>query len=346
MLVLGTSRAAARIEGDLTDAGILVGRHDAPAAADAAVDEATRALVVVPPIANVSVARYCRKLHEAHAQLPVFVAMRGPLPRRSVRALYDGGGQAVFAWPAEREALVRTAFRLAGAPLAVGGGLAAATNIALEELVNVHLRTASTAFGEGLVARARHRFVILEGTVDALYKVHAAQRVAEGVPGVEDVVADAVRVVGPERADRELADAVRLLLKHATEVDPSTIAVRAEGARVVVSGTVADQDELRRALDLVRHVRGVMEVESYLTVSATAREHDRTLARRLQAAIDTRAPKAGVEVAVFGGVAVLAGRVRGAAERSALVELVAGQAGVERVVDKLRVAKARGSSRR
>lgn len=341
VIVLGTNRASGSIHAELERNGVPARRLSAPKEALCAIDATTRAVIVVPPIADASVAHYCRRLRNDSHTLPVFVAFQGDIPSRGVKTLYDCGVEAVFQWPTDKDPLVRTAFRLAGAPPLDKETKSAGSDIALQELIHAHLRTAPTAFGRHLVARVRRRLAFLDGTVDALWKVHLAEQVASQVPGVDEVVSTAVSVTGPVHTDRAITNAIRQVLKHATEVDFSTLAIRVDDGRVILTGTALDRQELQRATDLIQHVRGVREIENLTTVSAGAKKLDRKLVAQLRQALTTHHPTMKVDVTVFGGIAVLTGKVARAATRRELVRFIAGQDGVHRVVDRMRVAAVR-----
>jgi osmotically-inducible protein OsmY len=337
VLVLGTSRTSQRIYQELEKAGIPAQRLASSEQTDNAVQETTRALIIVPPIADVSVAHYCQDFREDNEQLPVFVAVQGTLPSRGIRKLYKSGVQAVFEWPADKEPLVRTAFRIAGATARNKATKLASADIALEELINDHLHTASTKFGPRLFAQVLHRYAIMKGSVDALWKLHIAAKVASQVPGVDDVVTSGVQVTGPAQSDRAIANAIRQVLKHASEVDTSTLTIRVDKGNVSLDGTSADRQELGRAIELISHVRGVRRIENLATLSATGKRQDKHVLKRIEKALATHHPKFKIAVTLFGGVAVLSGKVQRAADRMAVEALVAGQDGVDRVVDKIRV---------
>ena len=345
---MGSSRTASAISKRLEEKGVRIERTASPDATDAALTGATRAVFVVPPIPDVSIERFAERFRAANPTLPLYVAMRGPIPDKNTKRLYRGGVQALFEWPADKEPLLRTAFRLAGSLLSIEPGASMGSDLALEELVNGHLRTAPTRLPPTLGATVRHRFAILSGVVDALYQVHVAERVAAEVPGVEDVVSVGVRVGGDETTDRAIHTAVRQVLKYASRVDVSTLAWRVSEGTVTLSGVAEGRDELTRTLQLIESVRGVKAIENFVTVSVKGKQQGRAIAKRVRAALALRSPKTSrpkgrgsLEVAVFGGVVVLSGQAETAAHRATLVELAAGQEGVERVVDKLRVRKPR-----
>jgi osmotically-inducible protein OsmY len=92
---------------------------------------------------------------------------------------------------------------------------------------------------------------------------------------------------------------------------------------------------MRRVVGLIEQVEGVRSVDNLVVISQSAKTRDRTLAARLSRLMRGQFPRARVDASVFGGIAVLRGKVRGAAERQAIELLVADQPGVVRVVSKV-----------
>ena len=80
-------------------------RVDHPDEADLAIDQQTRALLVVPPIPRFSVLTYARRGRARSEDVPLFVVMEGPVPSRTARTLYAEGVEAIFAWPRDAQAL-------------------------------------------------------------------------------------------------------------------------------------------------------------------------------------------------------------------------------------------------
>jgi len=267
----------------------------------------------------------------------MFVVMEGPLPPKTVRGLYRDGVEAVFEWPAEAQALKRTMFRLTSPADRRWGRSKSPSEIALEETARAHLLAEAVPFGSRLDVEAVRRFVVLRGRLDALWKLEVARKMISEIPGVEDVVADGVEIRGEKRSDRQIATAVREVLRHAAAVEKSTLGVAVRAGEVTITGSTRDRHEANRALELIRQVRGVRDIRDFLVVSPTSKQKDAALARAIGRVVETRYPYQAVRVAAFGDIAVLSGRVQTAAMRDELNALVAAQEGVGRVVDKLTV---------
>jgi osmotically-inducible protein OsmY len=308
-----------------------------PDEASAAVNELTRALLIVPPIPSVSVLAYAQRNQSEDPSVPVFVVMEGPLPTRTVGKLYDHGVEAVFEWPLDGQALKRTVFRLSSPELGGWGRAKSPSEVALEETARAHLDADAAPFGAHFGVEACQRFVLLKGSLDALWQLELARQIVAEIPGVEDVIADGVEITGQAKGDRATAKAIREVLRHSSAVEAATLAVAVRSGEVTLTGSVRDKHEASRALELVRQVRGVRRAHDYLVVSETSKRRDKTLARRVRESLRTRYPDMSINLAVFGNVAVLSGRVPTAAIRDQMKQLVANQDGVKRVVDKLSV---------
>jgi len=338
VLVLGQSELSKRVTRSIRELGVPCRRVDTPNEAFGAIDEMTKALVVVPPIPSLSVSALARGLDSEPSPIPIFVVMEGPLPARVVRKLYADGIEAVFEWPVDRQAFKRTLFRVSAPMVGRWGRSKSASEIALEETARTHLRAEAVPFGAHLRVEACRRFLVLRGSLDALWKLELARQIVADVPGVEDVVADGVEITGQARGDRATARAIREVLKHSAKVEKATLAISVRSGEVTVTGTVRDKREASRALELIRQVRGVRRIQDFLVVSARGKKQDAALARRVREVLRTRYPNLPVDLSVFGNVAVLSGRVPRAGVRDKVKELVYGQDGVERVVDKLSVS--------
>ena len=333
--MLGKSDPSKRVVRAIREAGVGCRQIGTPAEAVREINEETEALVIVPPIPTFSVLSFVRR---NEVSVPTFVVMSGPLPTPTVRKLYRDGVEGVFEWPADRAALTRTMLRLVAPSGLTWGRAKSSGEIALEETARAHLDADAVPFGAHLGVEAIGRILVLEGQLDALWKLELARRIVSDIPGVEDVLAGGVEVEGQSRSDRAVADAIRQVLGHAATVESSTLAVSVRGGHVTLTGTAKNKHEAVRALDLVRQVRGVRSIDDYLVISAGAKQKDAVRARKARETLQTRYPKVPVNVSVFGDVAVLSGKVPSAALRDQITRLVDGQDGIRRIVDKLRVS--------
>lgn len=343
IVLLGASPMTRRIERACAQVGVMCRQLDSLSELRRQLSDEVRAVFILPPIEGSSAARTARALRKVEAPQPVFMVMAGAPPPREMRRLYESGVDAVFEWPADKHALTRTAFRLAGDHAARP---AAAADVALEELVNDHLRSAAVDFGEALYARVQHGFAILHGHVDGLWKLPIAEHIAGQVKGVQEVVTRGVQVRGDNRTGRALTKAVRQLLKHAADARLSqSLEVHVEDGHVRLSGLSDDVQEMDRIVGLLQHLRGVKRVE-HVGPGGARKEQDRKISRAVQRALSIHHGEASIEATVFAGIVILSGQVGSAAQRQQVENLVRQQAGVRRVVEKLKVAPSRDRRKR
>ncbi len=338
VLILGKSALSARLTRAIRREGLRCRRIDTPGETEGAIDEHTRALLIVPPIPSFSVLQFARQRRAPPSGVPLFVVMEGPLPAPTVGKLYRAGVDAIFEWPADGRAVKRTLFRLTAPRVGRWGRKKTVSEIALEETARNHIDAVAGPFGAKLGVEATGRFLLLKGSLDALWKLELTRQLLLEIPGVEDVVAGGVEIRGQARDDTTIANAIRTVLRHAAGVDKSTLAVSVRSGEVTLTGSVHDKHEANRTLELIRQVRGVRSVQDYLVVTPRGKQRDRALARRVRDVLSTKYPELCIGVAVFGDIAVLSGRVPRAALRERVEELVRRQRGVARVVDKLAVS--------
>lgn len=341
VVVLGKSSLTARVTRAIRALGVECKKLGTPREVREAVDSHSKAVLIVPPIPSASVSTVAARLREELPSVPVFVVMEGSPPERTIRTLYGHGVEAIFEWPAETQAIKRTMLRLATPDVARWGPRKTPSEIALEENARAHIEADAVPFGAQLRVEATKRFILLKGSLDALWKLELARQIVSDIPGVEDVIIDGVEIVGQGQTDRSVAKAIRQMLEHASSVDRSTLAVAVRSGEVTLTGSVRDKREAERARELIQQVRGVRRIDDYLVVSPKSKRKDKALADRVRRAVETRFPKLAIHTSVFGSVAVLSGRLPTAASRDRLKALVSRQDGVERIVDKTHVSPRR-----
>ena len=340
VVIIGAKRVAQRIQLALESEGIEVVTSSDADAAMRLLTDTTIAVIAIPTQVGDGLVKTCKAFALAKPRLSVFVAC-GPTSGSTIKKLYDAGVSAVFFWPKDREPLVRTMFRLSR-PARPSKKTRKPQEIALQELVTSHLRTETSVLGKRLRVFVTNRYVMLAGHVDALWKVGMAENIAGDVSGVEEVFSDAVLVTGhADLSDSSIATAVRQVLKHTNGIDASTLAITVESGVVSLAGTATSRSELQRVVDLISHVRGVQRIDDWAAVTSKGKRQDTHVAKAVREAIAVRFPRGTIEVAVFGGIAVLSGNVKKFSERREIEALAVRQSGVWKVVDKLRVAKKR-----
>jgi osmotically-inducible protein OsmY len=159
------------------------------------------------------------------------------------------------------------------------------------------------------------------------------------IPGVQRVAANEVLVDAEGRSDRVIEATVRSVIESVSGLDLGTLALQVTDGQVVLVGTVGSSSELDRVRALIRELRGVRSLKTFVTVSSDARIRDQALVKKIRKSLALRYPKHRISVSAFGNVAVLRGTVPLAKTREDIAKLVAIEPGVERVVNKLVVRR-------
>lgn len=335
--LIGNPHILIPLRAELDDLGIGSLAQESPAMLIEEANESTKAVVIAPPVPDESVEEICATLSAQHPRLPIFTVVRSTLPWKSEKRLYESGSMAVFLWPKEKSSLVQTLIGLVYVPRRLADQRP--KDAALGKSVRERLRVAAELRDCRLNSRVSRGVVVLTGKVRGLWQIEAAASIVRSIPGVQHVVTDPIRVESEGPSDRVIEKTVRRLIRSISELDLSTLAVKVSQGEVTLAGTVGSSLELERASALIRQLRGVKSLQTFVTVSPEARLRDRSLAKEIERALAIRYPKRRIGVSAFGGVVVLRGSVPLAETRENIGKLVALHTGVERVVNKLAVRR-------
>lgn len=149
-------------------------------------------------------------------------------------------------------------------------------------------------------------------------------------------------------------DVIRSRLRYRIWEDPvlagAHIQVEVLHGRVILRGTVLDEDQARYALMLVKSHPDVRRVESHLVVIGPRavpdeprhrRPADADIASRIRTGLrDARLDEGNtINLNIYHGVVILDGRVRSWQEYTRILELIHRTDGVEKVIDRMQVAE-------
>lgn len=305
VLVVGEPRRARRVrsslEGDATMGPVVTAASVPEALRWLEEGDAFHVVVVVVPLPGATLERAIRRL-------------RGALPRASDAALvalvpesfsearvhevYHRGASGVFAWPDDVPvlgSLIETA-ALARPP----------RGEALEIAIHARLGARLDRVTRDLAVETKGGIVRLSGTASSLWAKLALKRQASGSPGVESVEASEVEVAPSERGDAAIGRDIRALLDGTISVDASTLGVSVHAGKVVLVGTVLE-DERDRVLELLSLAPGVRSVADLAVGSRKDKRRASELAARLDRDVRERGSGPGLRVAVVGSTAVLRG---------------------------------------
>ncbi len=298
------------------------------------VDPQTIAVLVVTPLGEVTVAQAVAALRQSKqaADTPVFAVLPDGAGDREARRIYRAGATAVLDWPWERRILPRLLAELLAVDLVRGSQRG--PDGALARTLRAHLRLAR-GFGRLPRVQVRDGVAVLAGWVRHLWQRQKLEEIVARVPGVRSVITRDVHVEPDHRSDAAIKRSVRHILRDATDIEDSTLAIRVDQGFVTLAGSVSDRRELNRVTQLVTHVRGVRGIDRLAVVSDTQKTRDQRVATRLRNAVSQLHLDRPVTVSFFGGVAVLTGRVDRLSTRREITAVVNDDDAVHRIVNKL-----------
>jgi osmotically-inducible protein OsmY len=180
--------------------------------------------------------------------------------------------------------------------------------------------------------------VTLSGTVSTYLKVGEAADLATRVPGVKDV-ANKLIVRPPDSIfadDTKIAQAVRTALVWDTAVPEERIDSVVRNGVVTLKGTVDHWYQHRSAVDVVKHLTGVLNVNDHIIVTPPQR-NDEQIFEELKAALRRRFPLERIDATVDDATVTLMGEVPSFYMFRETADLAWGTTGVKHVHNKLRI---------
>lgn len=184
-----------------------------------------------------------------------------------------------------------------------------------------------------------HGVVTLSGTVSTYLKVGEAADVATRVPGVKDV-ANKLIVRPPDSIfmdDTKIAQAVRNSLVWDSAVPEERIDSVVRNGVVTLRGTVDYWDQRRSAVEVVKRITGVLNVNDHIIVTPAERT-DVQMFDELKGAIRRRFPMERIDATVDHATVTLMGEVPSYYIYRETADLASSTTGVKHVINKLRIA--------
>jgi osmotically-inducible protein OsmY len=181
--------------------------------------------------------------------------------------------------------------------------------------------------------------VTITGQVSTYAEKREAERLAEMIPGVREVIVSVEVVTAGAFADAALAAAIRDALDWAAYLPPDAVSVRVEDGRVTLAGTVRWNYQRQNAADAVRCMKGVTGlVNAISVVNRTAPSG--SIQANIEAALARRYDAADqhVVISVEDRVVTLSGFVTNWWQRYLSRNAAWNAPGVEDVRDHLRIA--------
>jgi osmotically-inducible protein OsmY len=184
-----------------------------------------------------------------------------------------------------------------------------------------------------------HGVVTLSGSVSTYLKVGEAADVATRVPGVKDV-ANKLIVRPPDSIfmdDTKIAQAVRNSLVWDSTVPEERIDSVVRNGVVTLRGTVDYWYQRKSAVDVVKRITGVLNVNDHITVTPPERT-DVQMFDELKAALRRRFPLDRIDATVDHATVTLMGEVPSYYVFRETADLASSTTGVKHVINKLRIA--------
>ena len=299
-------------------------------------DKDMLAVVLASSVAGHSIRTLISRIRQQsdNEELAIFALVDDGLNDAETRRLYGEGATAVFEWPREGLIFSRLIIELLAVELAQGA--VGAPDAALTRTVRAHLKLVR---GHGLRLRVRVEagFAFVSGSVIHLWQKDLVERLVSNIPGVRSVVVRRLLVAPSARTDAQIRRSIRMLLREASDIDETTLAVNVERGYVTLAGSVNDRRELNRVRYLLASVKGVRDIDRLAVLSASQKQRDHVAARRLGAMLSGLFPDQQVNVAIFAGVAVLSGTVGRLGKSLDIQSIVEEDDAVQRVVNKIEV---------
>ena len=184
-----------------------------------------------------------------------------------------------------------------------------------------------------------HGVVTLSGTVATYLKVGEAADVATRVPGIKDV-ANKLIVRPPDSIfmdDTKIAQAVRNALVWDSAVPEERIDSVVRNGVVTLRGTVDYWYQRRSAVEVVKRITGVLNVNDHIIVTPPERT-DVQMFDELKAALRRRFPLERIDATVDHATVTLMGEVPSYYVFRETADLASNTTGVKHVINKLRIA--------
>jgi len=162
----------------------------------------------------------------------------------------------------------------------------------------------------GIIVDVSDGIVTLSGTVENLTMKKYATKEAKKIRGVLGVV-DKLRVMPSYRVDEDIARDVRRRIAHSAVIESRDIHVSCTRGTVELTGKVASWSEREEADLLTGEVRGVKNVQNFLSLSWARRRSDEAIRKDVVATLhrDVYLADLPIDVSVEDGAVILTGSV-------------------------------------
>jgi osmotically-inducible protein OsmY len=336
VILVGNPRRTAKLKATLRKIDATIERMpDVESVADHLQDH-TLAVVLVGPLPKLRLAPAVARLRREPTcgDVAIFALAPEGITGSEARRLYAAGATAVLEWPQEQFVFPQLLVELLAVDLF--NGAMTEPNASLARTIRAHLKIVR-GYSNSLRVRVDLGVAFISGTVHHLWQKERINSLVTDIPGVRSVVVRWLHVEQSERSSSQIRRSILRLLRDATDIDETTLAVTVEQGYVTLAGSVTDRQELNRVRKLLTNVKGVRNIERLTVVSPSQKQQDHVVARRLRNALANLFPEHKVHVSHFAGVAVLTGKVNRLGESQSIQAFIEDDDAVDRVVNKIEV---------
>jgi osmotically-inducible protein OsmY len=195
--------------------------------------------------------------------------------------------------------------------------------------------------GSEIALTVKHGAVTLNGMVPTLDDKICAERAVKNIRGVRAVAND-IEVKLPDemrKADEGIAEQIGRLLSWYSSLRNMVVNANVDDGRVTLTGEVDFLYQKELAAERVAELDGVSAVSNQIKIRERRAIDEQEVKRQITAALRRHAniEASGINIFVADGEVKLEGTVGAYRERDLVVEAVRATAGVQDVVDNLRV---------
>jgi osmotically-inducible protein OsmY len=255
------------------------------------------------------------------------------------RKLYLAGASGVFQWPAEAAFLLRAMIETTG--LSPRKGKPTKSDKEISKGVRKLVKRQFSVDTKKIAIDAVHGIVFVKGKISTLWEKKQLEEAVSRIPDVVGIVSKNLDVKPGKQPDVILEKSIRSFIKTTSDIDEKTVGLAVKNGVVSISGTVRDRRELDRIIGLIVHIKGVRDIRNLTTLSPSRKRQDRSIALRVQKTVEEFMPELEIDVAVFGGVAVLTGKVERLSTKRELEKtvLLDPDIAVNRIISKIEISK-------
>lgn len=208
--------------------------------------------------------------------------------------------------------------------------------------MTAHLKSFKPIY-RNLKVFARSGAVSVRGTLDALWKKTEVMNLVAKIPGVTSIDLEELVILIKPISNQKLKAQVQNIIKLQPYLDSNTLTAEVNQGRVVLAGSVGSvgsvgsRETLHKLIDIIEHITGVREVEDLVTVDSTTTLRAGRKAAQLRLQIGVLYPHSQMKPILIGKQLVVEGVCPTLAEKREVLQYLKNIAGLEQIIDKLRV---------